>query len=228
MRHGQCLGCRIRGVGVCAALAPSELGLREALAEKASFHDRKTIFLQGDAADAVHVVTGGTVRLYRLLADGRRHIIGFRLPGDFMGLVLSGHYAFSADAIGFVTACRASRPGFAALVNSKPHLPRCLHDVTTHELALPQDHIVVLGRRTAKEKVAAFLIGLADRLGRLGHSRVALPLPMTRLDIGDYLGLTLETVSRTLSKLARENAISIMPYSVTILDRARLEELTAN
>jgi CRP/FNR family transcriptional regulator len=229
--HGQvaaaCARCKVRNVSVCAALDVSELGALEALAEDVHFAAKETITLQGEAAASVYNVVEGTVRLYKLLPDGRRQIVGFLLPGDFMGLALSDHYAFSADAVEPVAACRFSRGAFTTLTEEKPHLLRRLHGAAVHELALAQDHMVLLGRRTAEEKIATFLIGLRDRRRRLGGSAVTIPLPMTRSDIADYLGLTIETVSRTISKLARIKAILVVPDGIRLLDLGRLEALGA-
>lgn len=223
----RCAACRVRSVSICAALDAGELDLLEALAADADFAAKAAIAMQGDPATHVYNITEGTVRLYRLLADGRRQIIGFLLPGDFMGLALSDRYAFSADAVEPVAACRFDRAAFTQLVDDKPHLLRRLHEAATHELSLAQDHMVLLGRRTAEEKVAAFLVALRERLCRLGRRGVTLALPMTRQDIADYLGLTLETVSRTFSKLARDRVILIVPDGVRVLDRDRLQAIAA-
>lgn len=225
--EGTCAGCKVRNVSVCAALDVSELGALEALTKDTRFAEKETIILQGDAADSVYNVTEGTVRLYKLLPDGRRQIVGFLLQGDFLGLALSDRYAFCADAVEPVAACRFARGAFVALTEEKPHLLRRLHGAATHELALAQDHMVLLGRRTAEEKIAAFLVGLRDRRRRLGGGAVTIPLPMTRADIADYLGLTIETVSRTISKLARAKAILVVPGGVRLLDPDRVEALAA-
>lgn len=222
-----CAQCKVRGISVCAALELSELSALEALAEDIHFAEKATIALQGDATEAVYTVTEGTIRLYKLLPDGRRQVVGFLLPGDFMGLALSDRNAFCADAVGPVAACRFGRGAFTALTDQKPHLLRRLHEAATHELSLAQDHMVLLGRRTAEEKVAAFLVGLRDRRRRLGGGAVMIPLPMTRSDIADYLGLTIETVSRTISKLARVKAILVVPDGIRLLDPARVEALAA-
>lgn len=223
--HGLCEGCKVRGVSVCAALNVDELQLLESIAEVVHFGAKETVFMQGDNARSVFNVTGGTLRLYHLLPDGRRQIVGFLLPGDFIGLSLSDHQAFSADAIDAVTACRFDRVAFSALVDHHPQLLRRLHDAATHELTLAQDHMVLLGRQTADERVAAFLITLRDRLQRLGGSAVTIPLPMTRQDIADFLGLTLETVSRVISKFGRERILLVVPDGVRLLDPERLEAL---
>lgn len=225
---GDCAGCGVRGVSVCASLEEDELAGLNALAEKARFEPKETLFIQGDDADAVYNVTCGMLRLYKLLPDGRRQIVGFLLPGDFVGLSLGERFGFSADAIDAVSACRFDRRAFIGFVDSKPHFLRRLHEAATHELTVAQDHMVLLGRRSAEEKVACFLLSLRERLRRLGSSVVTIPLPMTRQDLADHLGLTLETVSRVVSKLARERVVLVVPDGVRILDPQRLEEIGAS
>jgi len=223
-----CAVCKVWDVSVCAVLDASEPGSLQAIAEGVHYGKGETILLQGDAADAVYNIRHGTVCLYKLLPDGRRQIIGFRLPGDFMGLALPDQYPFSANAVEPVSACRFARSAFTSLVNDKPQLLHRLHEAATHELRLAQNHMVLLGRRTADEKVAAFLIGLRERWRRLGGSLVTIPLPMTRQDIADYLGLTLETVSRTISKLARSKMLLVVPDGVRLLDPGRIKALAAS
>lgn len=223
--HGACSDCKVRSASICAALDADELHELESLAEDAHFPDKATLLMQDDPAGSVYNITEGTVRLYKLLSDGRRQIVGFLLPGDFMGLSLGERYAFSADAIEPVTACRFNRTAFSALIDEKPHLLRRLHAAATHELTLAQDHMILLGRRGAEEKVAGFLVGLRNRLRRLGRGSVTVPLPMTRQDIADYLGLTIETVSRMITKLSRDRLLLVVPGGIRILNDAALEAL---
>ena len=169
----------------------------------------------------------GVMRLYKLLPDGRRQIVGFALPGDFLGMTASPRHSFSADAIGPVTICRFSRAAFARFIEDKPHLLRRINELAVRELSQAQDHMVLLGRRSAEEKVATFLIGWRDRLGRLSGLTKTVPLPMSRQDIADYLGLTIETVSRTFTKLERDGVIEILPGSIGLLDPARAAALAA-
>lgn len=218
-----CADCKVRLLSVCAALDSDELCILEALAHDVGFAPKMTLFTQEQPANAVYNVTDGVVRLYKLLPDGRRQVVGFALPGDFLGLAMDDHYGFSADAVGTVKACRFSREAFSNLVDEKPHLLRRLHEFATHELRLAQDQMVVLGRRTADEKVASFLVGLRDRWARINQISVTIPLPMSRQDIADFLGLTIETVSRTLSQLARDKVILVMPEGVRLMNVARIE-----
>ena len=227
-RAGQaCAGCNVRLISVCAALAPDELLALEALAQQTEFPARETLFLQGEAADSVYNLTKGVARLYKVLPDGRRQIVGFALPGDFLGLAMRERYGFSADAIEPIVACRFSRTAYSALVDEKPHLLRRLHDFATHELTLAQDQMMLLGRRTAEEKLVSFLLHMRDRWTKLGRPSVTVPLPMSRQDIADFLGLTIETVSRTFTKLAKDKTILIVPDGVRLMNFERLESLAA-
>jgi len=161
------------------------------------FAAREVLASQGSPGDGVFTITEGMVRIYRLLADGRRQVLGFALPGDFLGLSLFDVYSFSADAVTDTVVCSFPRKSFVAYADQRPHLMGRLYEFASHELSLAQDQMVLLGRRTAEERVGTFLIMMRDRLRRLGHTSPTLPLSMTRQDIADYLGLTIETVSRT-------------------------------
>jgi CRP/FNR family transcriptional regulator len=169
----------------------------------------------------------GVMRLYKLLADGRRQIIGFALPGDFLGLAASSRHNFSADAIGAVELCQFSRSGFTKFSQNKPDLLRRINELAVKELGQAQNHIVLLGRRSAEEKVATFLVGWRNRMAELPGPPHTLPLPMSRQDIADYLGLTIETVSRTFTKFERDGVIEIVHGGVRILNPARAQALAA-
>src|SRR5262249_35150630 len=134
---------------------------------------------------------------------------------------------FSADAIEPVTVCQFNRAAFACFSELKPNLLRRLNELTARELNQARDHMVLLGRRSADEKVATFLGGWRERLSRFGEGSATVPLSMSRQDIADYLGLTIETVSRTLTKLDRVGVIAIVPGGVRLLDSARAEALAA-
>jgi CRP/FNR family transcriptional regulator len=221
-----CELCGIRPLSICGALENDELQQLEELAYRCCVESRATLFTQEQPAEFVYSLTGGTVRLYKLLPDGRRQIVGFALPGDFLGLALADRYGFSADAIERVTACRFSRQTFSDFVDSKPHLLRRLHEFASHELSLAHDQMVILGRRNAAERIASFLIGFRDRWSRISSQpSVYIPLPMSRQDIADFLGLTIETVSRIVNRLAREKSIVIVPDGVRLLNVAKIEAL---
>jgi CRP/FNR family transcriptional regulator len=222
-----CADCSVRGSSVCAALDNAELRELEHLSRQIHFASCETVFAQEEMTTSFYNLLEGVMRLYKLLPDGRRQIVGFALPGDFLGLTASPRHSFSADAIGPVAVCRFSRTSFSRYIEDKPHLLRRINELTIRELSQAQDHMLLLGRRSAEEKVATFLIAWRDRLAELKGLSKTVPLPMSRLDIADFLGLTIETVSRTFTRLDREGVIEIMPGGVRLLDPVRAEALAA-
>jgi CRP/FNR family transcriptional regulator, anaerobic regulatory protein len=226
--NGQpCIDCSVRGAGVCAALDKAELRELGHLGRHVHFASREMVFAQEEMTTSFYNLLEGVMRLYKLLPDGRRQIVGFALPGDFLGMTTSARHSLSADAIGPVSVCRFHRTSFARFIEDKPHLLRRINEFAVRELSQAQDHMVLLGRRSAEEKVATFLIGWRDRLAQLRGPTKTVPLPMSRQDIADFLGLTIETVSRTSTKLERDGVIEIMPGSVRLLDPKRAEALAA-
>lgn len=223
-----CENCDVRLVAVCAALETGELSRLAALAQHVHVGPRSMLFHESDVAHSVYTVTSGTIRLYKDLSDGRRQVVGFALPGDFLGLALADQFGFSAETLGAVTVCRFDRKRFDTMVGDKPHLLRRLHGFAAHELSLAQEQMVLLGRRRADERLACFLTRWRQRLGRLQAESPTVPLPMGRQDIADYLGLTIETVSRTFSKFAKERVLLNVPDGVRVLDGSRLAQMAAN
>lgn len=186
----------------------------------------QNVFGEGDNANNIYEVVSGMLRLYKLLPDGRRQITGFLSSGHILGLAPEGSYVYSAEAITDVTLCRYTRPALERLMDEVPGFARRLLTVTSHELRAAQDQMLLLGRKAAGEKVASFLLLMAAQQG--GDAAEEVSVPMTRADIADYLGLTIETVSRTFTKLKLEKLIALPTRSkVTILDRDRLEEFAA-
>ena len=228
-RHGRasngCEDCKVRLFSVCAALESSELEELDRISHAKQIPARTTLFEQGALAGNVFNVTDGTVRLYKSLPDGRRQIVGFALPGDFLGIALQDRYGVSAEAVTSVSVCRFVRSAFLSYVDGKPHLLRRLHEFAGHELSLAQDQMLLLGRRTAEEKMAAFLLNMQARYARIKSMSVTVPLPMTRQDIADYLGLTIETVSRTITRLSREKLVLIVPDGLRLLDEEQLKRI---
>lgn len=222
-----CVTCVSRHLSICAALGEHELIKFDRVVQHREFPARTVLFEQGNPAEFVFSVAVGVIRLVRLLSDGRRQIVGFAIQGDFLGVTLAEQYEFSAEAVDAIRVCRIPRPAFQAMIDEKPHLLRKLHEIAGRELHYSQDQMVLLGRKNAEERVSAFLLTHRNRLARVSNCSVTVPLPMSRSDIADYLGLTIETVSRTISKLAREKVIVVVPDGVRLLDLDRLETLSA-
>jgi CRP/FNR family transcriptional regulator, anaerobic regulatory protein len=224
--NGQsCVDCSVRQFSICASIDNNEVQEFGHLGRHIRFASGETVFAQEDMTASFYNLLEGVMRLYKLLPDGRRQIVGFALPGDFLGMAASGRHDFSADAIGPVTVCRFSRAAFAHFADDKPRLLRRINELTVRELNQARDHMVLLGRRSAEEKVATFLIGWRGRLLQTPSAMV--PLPMSRLDIADYLGLTIETVSRTFTKLEREGVLDILPGGVCLRNPSRAEAMAA-
>jgi CRP/FNR family transcriptional regulator len=220
-----CTDCAIRQFSLCAALDKVELRELEHLGRHIHFASCETVFAQEEMTTSFYNLMEGVMRLYKLLPDGRRQSWDSPCP------VISGAGGIraaqlSADAIGAVAVCRFSG-SFARFIEDKPHLLRRINELAVRELSQAQDHMVLLGRRSAEEKVATFLIGWRDRLVQLNGPSTTVALPMSRQDIADFLGLTIETVSRTFTKLERDRVIGIMPGSVSLLDPARAEAMAA-
>jgi CRP/FNR family transcriptional regulator len=136
--------------------------------------------------------------------------------------VPSDRYSFSADAIGSVSLCHLSREAFAHFIEPRPQFLIRINEFSARELMLAQEQMLLLGRRTAEEKVASFLVGWRQRLAHIRNGPQILALPMSRQDIADYLGLTIETVSRTLNRFERQKMLIIVSSGVRLLDPARV------
>jgi len=223
-----CSECSIRWLTVCAALGDDDLRELEHLSRHMHFSPGETVFAEEEMTTSFYNLQSGVMRLYKLLRDGRRQIIGFALPGDFLGLAASSRHSVSADAIGPLELCRFSRPAFARFSEHKPELLRRINELAVRELGQAQDHIVLLGRRSADAKVATFLIRWRDRMAKISEPpRSVVSLPMSRQDIADYLGLTIETVSRTFTKFERDGVIEIVPGGICLVDPARAQALAS-
>ncbi len=188
------------------------------------FEQNAEIFGESEPAEYFYKVVGGAVRTYKLLNDGRRQISAFHLPGDVFGLEAGKDHRFTADAIADSTVLVIKRSALTALAGRDSDVANGLWAQATGDLLRAQDHMLLLGRKNAHERVASFLLEMAAR----GAGGESVELPMSRQDIADYLGLTIETVSRTLTLLESEATIEL-PSSRRILlrDRAALRRLNA-
>jgi CRP/FNR family transcriptional regulator len=186
----------------------------------------EVLFAEGDEADAIYEVVRGTVRLCKLLPDGRRLITGFLSAGHLLGLAMEGECAYTAEAVTDVALCRYKRAAFARLIDEVPGLAKHLLAVASDELRAAQERMLLLGRKSATEKVASFLVLMAGEQG--GEDAEEMAVPMTRSDIADYLGLTREAVCRTLTKLKQDGVIALPTVArIEIRDRDHLEDLAA-
>jgi CRP/FNR family transcriptional regulator len=224
-RPSICDSCGVRASNVCDALGYDDLHRLAAVARVVEVAAGRTFIVEGDPADSFFNLTDGTVKLYKLMADGRRQITGFLRKGDFLGLAVSSGYAFSAAAINDVRYCRYSRGGLRGVLDDFPALEKRLMEVASNELVEAQEQMLLLGRKTAKERVASFLLAQSRRTVGYAARNPTLTLPMPRGDIADYLGLAIETVSRIFTQLKHDQVIAIPTIeTVIIFDHAGLLE----
>jgi CRP/FNR family transcriptional regulator, anaerobic regulatory protein len=227
-----CRACEFRSLTFCAGLHNQEIGELSSIVTRLRIEPQQIVFQEGDAVEHVFNVTSGVVKLYKLLLDGRRQITGFLLPGDFLGLASRTGYSYSAEAVTGVSLCRFPRHKLEETFDRFPRLQRRLFEIANDELVAAQDQMLLLGRKTALEKISSFLLRLSEREQRRGAvpGPVELPqveLPMTRGDIADYLGLTIETVSRTLSQLKNDSLITQNSLTeIELTNIGALQEIT--
>lgn len=181
------------------------------------------IFAEGDNAEYFYKVVSGVVRTYKVLSDGRRQIDAFHLAGDFFGLESGADHRFTAEAVGDVSVVAFRRCNLETLARNDAELARLVVAAMMRSLERAQDHMLLLGRKSAIEKIATFLLDFAERLAATGD----VELPMSRVDIADHLGLTIETVSRSLTQLERSGVIGLPTNrrAIRLNDRAALRRL---
>jgi len=189
---------------------------------------REHVFFEGDAKDHVYLVEKGTVCLYKTLPDGRRQIVDFAYPGDLIGLGLPGEHVFSAQAIS-LTRLRCLPAGLLhEVAKHDPQVGMQLYRALSDQLLAARDLLLTVGQRNATERLAALLLAMSRRNERYGADPTRIALPMTRADIADFLSLTIETVSRTFTKLRLGGMIELVQSSLVVIrDHEALERLAA-
>ncbi len=220
-----CQRCKVRNRAICSALEDEQLVDLNAISEHITLERERTVFFEGDPADYLYNIIDGNVRIHKSLADGRRQITGFLYSGDFLGLSVAGMYPYSAETIATTTFCRFSRKGMNKIIEKYPAFEHNLLQLASHELAAAQEHVLLLGRKTAAERLCSFILNTHKKQESI-IERHSASLPMTRQDIADYLGLTIETVSRTFTRLKKTGAIRLPePDIVEIANMDHLEDL---
>jgi len=189
---------------------------------------REHVFFEGDKKDQVYQVETGVVCLYKTLSDGRRQILDFAYPGDLIGLGALDEHVYSAQAI-MLTRLHVIPAGrLHEMACSDPQIGMQLYRALSQQLLAARDLLVTVGQRNATERLAALLCALSRNNERNGSNPLRIALPMTRADIADFLSLTIETVSRTFTKLRQAGYIDLAQASlVNIRDRQALERLAA-
>jgi CRP/FNR family transcriptional regulator, anaerobic regulatory protein len=190
-----------------------------------TFSAGEALFWEGDPAGQIFDVLEGVLRVYRIMPDGRRAIMGFIHPGDVLGVSFQNRYLFTAEAVTEVKVRRFARGRFFSLINETAALRPQLFAILCDEMSAAQDQMLLLGRKNAEERVVSFLFTI-HRKSAVGAD---IQLPMTRLDMADFLGLTMETVSRTMTSLARRGLIAMgARHTVTLRKLSVLREIAGH
>ncbi|RAP41902.1 transcriptional regulator [Rhodovulum viride] len=225
--HIECSDCPIRHRAVCARCETDELEALEAIKYYRTFDAGQTVIWSGDRMDFVGSVMEGIATLSQTMEDGRTQMVGLLLPSDFVGRPGRESAAYDVTATTQLTMCCFRRKPFEELMIRTPHIGQRLLEMTLDELDAAREWMLLLGRKTAREKIASLLAIIArrDATLKLGptRGRIVFDLPLTREAMADYLGLTLETVSRQISALKRDGVIVLEgKRHVTVPDFDRL------
>lgn len=225
----------MRTYSLCSELGDKAISALASIALDARYEKGAVIFEQNDRFEKTFVVTSGFVRLSRLLSNGKRQITGFIGPGDILGGLRqqTGSHC-SAEAISDVQACSFGRGDFVRVLYDHPDLCIRLLFAATDEIEAQYEQVTLLGRKMARQRLAAFLLTMQQRWRRNGLAAPAVPLPMGRVDIADYLGLTVESVSRAFHEIKARGYIELPKPSVVELRNlpglyqlAEMEEMPA-
>ena len=209
---------------ISTTLPGSSLAVMESLAVSMTYHRGQQIYRQKDPAEHWYCIVSGAARKCVLLADSRRQILDFMLPGDFFGFTARDKYALAAEAIveGTIVA-RYPRRRLERLANADPEFGQLIREMAFETISHLQSRILILGQMTALQKVSSFIVEMAERLP--GEGSEAFSVIMSRYDIADYLALSAETISRTLTDLRHRGAITLSGmHRLRIVDRSALEE----
>lgn len=227
-----CDTCVVRNRAVCAGLSADELSALNAMGRRRNLEAGEPLIWEGDESVLVANVIEGVLKLSSATEDGREQIVGVVYPSDFIGRPFAGAAGHSVTALTPARVCVFARADFDRFASEHPALEHKLLERTLGELDRTRKWMVLLSRKTAQEKVATFLLEMADRLVETGceapeeESLRRFDLPFSRQQVADVLGLTIETVSRQMTALKRDGVIGLPTRrSVEIIDRATLEYL---
>ncbi len=205
-----CSSCPIRHRAVCARCEPDELDQLEDIKYYRTFEAGQPIVWAGDRMEFVASVVAGVATLTQTMEDGRRQMVGLLLPSDFVGRPGRETAKFDVTAVNTVTLCCFRRKPFEHMLETTPHVAQRLLEMALDELDAAREWMLLLGRKTAREKIASLIAIIARRASIDGADTtdgVSVELPLTREAMSDYLGLTLETVSRQISALKKDSVI---------------------
>lgn len=227
LRRG-CAQCSLQQLCLPAGISGQELErLDDIVRRKRPLERGERLFRPGDRLTSVYVARDGAIKTVKVDENGEEQVVGFHLPGELVGLDALGGGEHRCEAIALTTAnvCEVPFDQLATVAAQLPSLQQQLLRVIGQSLDRDQEHVGMLVRRQANERIALFLHGLGERLRNIGQSSTTIKLPMSREDIARYLGLALETVSRGFTRLQEDGVITVVGRRVEVLDAAELERL---
>ena len=208
-----CLACEVRLRGICATLSSSQLLELSKHTRQTKHQAGEELISDGEKVNSYATIIYGVVKLSKILEDGRQQVVGLQFAPDFLGRLFAEQNSFCAESASDVQICRMPKKAIEKIITNNPDLEHILLEQTLKELDEAREWIVTLGRKSALEKVACFLHLIATHLDpehvQQNQCEIIFDLPLTRADIADFLGLTIETVSRQFTKLRTERVIEI-------------------
>lgn len=221
-----CTHCPARNSPLCSVFTDAEIGDLFNLAHIRKIKAGGYLLHEEDPVRQVYNVSSGALALERLASDGAKQIMAFCYAGDFIGISSGRSYTVSARALNPLTACQWQDSDLQILYQKYPKLELRVHEITSRVVEAIMDQLFVLGRKKAAEKIAWFLLFIESKQARVDGASATFAMPMTRVDIADYLGLTVETVSRAFTQLKAKGLIRITDkWTITIADRDALTAL---
>jgi CRP/FNR family transcriptional regulator, anaerobic regulatory protein len=228
-----CETCAIRHRGICGVLSSEQLDRLGAIGRRRTLVTDEYIFNDGEETISFATIVSGVVKLIKVTSEGERHVMGLMYAPEFLGYTFGGQHRFSAAAATEVELCVFPRKPFRRLLLEFPGLERWLFEFTSRELEVCRDWTLMLSRKSSYERVASLLLIIARRARHSGcapliDNYAQFVLPLTRSEIADYLGLSLETVSRNMAKLKRKNLIELPGKRDVIVPDLELLSAIAN
>jgi CRP/FNR family transcriptional regulator, anaerobic regulatory protein len=225
-----CMRCRLGKICLPVALSSQDIVKLDEIVKRGRISQRgEHIYRAGETFHAIFAIRSGYIKTYRITDNGDEQITGFYFPGEVFGMdgINKHKYSTSAKALETTAICEIPFTHFQELTIELPNLQMHFFQLMSQEITSDQQLITMLSKKTAEQRIAALLLNISDRNANRGMSATHLRLPMSRTDIGNYLGLTVETVSRIFSRFAKENLIALNQKDVELLDSNSLRTLAA-
>lgn len=223
-----CGNCRLGTICLPLALEADDIvRLDEIVQRGRPLQKNEHLYREGDEFDSVYAVRSGTIKAYRITGDGQEQVTGFYFPGEILGMdgISKDRYASSAKALETAAVCEIPFNRLEELSSQMPSLQRHFFQLMSQEITSDQQLITLLSKNSAEERVAALLIGISMRNARRKLSKTSFRLPMSRTDIGNFLGLTVETVSRVIGRFSKQGLIEVDSKEISLLDIDGLKEI---